>query len=120
MVNTDACGKGSRIYGRTSNHVIELSCVLSNGELLKSIPLDDSALSEYKNKPGLAGKVFKIVDEIVSRKADLIDRIFPKMNRFMTGYNLAKVYGNTDNRFNLNYLLCGSEGTLAEIGRAHV
>ena len=45
MVNTDACGKGSRIYGRTSNHVIELSCVLSNGELLKSIPLDDSALS---------------------------------------------------------------------------
>ena len=118
MVNTDACGKGSRIYGRTSNHVIELSCVLSNGELLKSIPLDDSALSEYKNKPGLAGKVFKIVDEIVSRKADLIDRIFPKMNRFMTGYNLAKVYGNTENRFNLNYLLCGSEGTLAVVCEA--
>ena len=118
MVNTDACGKGSRIYGRTSNHVIELSCVLSNGEVLKSIPLDDSALSEYKNKPGLTGKVFKVVDEIVSKKADLIDSIFPKMNRFMTGYNLAKVYGNTENRFNLNYLLCGSEGTLAVVSEA--
>ena len=58
------------------------------------------------------------MDEIVSRKADLIDRIFPKMNRFMTGYNLAKVYGNTENRFNLNYLLCGSEGTLAVVCEA--
>ena len=58
------------------------------------------------------------MDEIVSRKADLIDKIFPKLNRFMTGYNLAKVYGNTENRFNLNYLLCGSEGTLAVVCEA--
>ena len=118
MVNTDACGKGSRIHGRTSNHVMQLSCVLSNGELLKSIPLDELALSEYKNKPGLTGKIFKVVEEIVSRKAKLIDKVFPKMNRFMTGYNLAKVYGNTENRFNLNYLLCGSEGTLAVVCEA--
>tara|TARA_B100000579_G_scaffold413989_1_gene407162 strand:+ start:514 stop:3603 length:3090 start_codon:yes stop_codon:yes gene_type:complete len=118
MVNTDACGKGSRIYGRTSNHVMELSCILSNGELLKSIPLDELALNEYKKKNGITGKIYKVVDEIVSRKADLIDRIFPKMNRFMTGYNLAKVYGNTENLFNLNYLLCGSEGTLAVLCEA--
>ena len=118
MVNTDACGKGSRIHGRTSNHVMELSCVLSNGELLKSIPLDEFALSEFTNKPGLTGKIFKVVEEIVSRKAELIDKVFPKMNRFMTGYNLAKVYGNTENQFNLNYLLCGSEGTLAVVCEA--
>ena len=118
MVNTDACGKGSRVYGRTSNHVMELSCVLSNGEFLKSIPLDEYELIEFKNKPGLTGKVFKIVDEIVSKKADLIDRIFPRMNRFMTGYNLAKVFDNPENRFNLNYLLCGSEGTLAVVCEA--
>ncbi len=33
------------------------------------------------------------------------------MSRFMTGYNLARVYSN-DQRpvFNLNYLLAGSEG----------
>src|SRR5690606_13719513 len=32
MIATDACGKGSRIYGKTSNHVLELSVVLANGE----------------------------------------------------------------------------------------
>ena len=36
----------------------------------------------------------------------------------MTGYNLAKVYGNSGNFFNLNYLLSGSEGTLAVVSRA--
>jgi len=24
MVNTDACGKGSRVYGKTSQHILEL------------------------------------------------------------------------------------------------
>ena len=40
MINTDACGKGSRVYGRTSDHVLELQCVLSDVNLLNSIPLD--------------------------------------------------------------------------------
>ena len=32
MINTDACGKGSRIYGRTSNHILELNCVFQMGK----------------------------------------------------------------------------------------
>ena len=118
MVNTDACGKGSRIYGRTSDHVLELTCVLSNGEVLESVPLEPEALSEYKKKPGISANIFKIVDKVVSEKTDLIQEVFPKMSRFMTGYNLAKVYGNSENNFNLNYLLSGSEGTLAVVSKA--
>ena len=118
MVNTDACGKGSRIYGRTSDHVLELTCVLSNGEVLESVPLEPEALSEYKKKTGISANIFKIVDKVVSEKTDLIQEVFPKMSRFMTGYNLAKVYGNSENNFNLNYLLSGSEGTLAVVSKA--
>ena len=94
MVNTDACGKGSRVYGRTSDHVLALSCVLSNGEVLESVPLDAEQLSEYKRKSGIAGEIIKVVDQVVSDKAVLIEDVFPKMSRFMTGYNLAKVYDN--------------------------
>ena len=113
MVNTDACGKGSRIYGRTSDHILALSCILSNGEELQSVPLDKAMLSQYKKKGGITGKVFEVVDRVVKEKANLIEEVFPKMSRFMTGYNLAKVYGNSEKKFNLNYLLSGSEGTLA-------
>jgi len=118
MVNTDACGKGSRIYGRTSDHVLDLTCVLSNGEVLESVPLEPEALSEYKKKSGISANIFKIVDQVVSEKTNLIQEVFPKMSRFMTGYNLAKVYGNSENFFNLNYLLSGSEGTLAVVSKA--
>ena len=118
MVNTDACGKGSRIYGRTSDHVLELTCVLSNGEVLESVPLEPEALGEYKKKSGISANIFKIVDQVVSEKTNLIQEVFPKMSRFMTGYNLAKVYGNSKNLFNLNYLLSGSEGTLAVVSKA--
>ena len=86
MVNTDACGKGSRIYGRTSDHIIELTCILSSGEVLQSIPLDSETLAEYKQKSGISGNVFKVVDQVVSDKAELIKEVFPKMSRFMTGY----------------------------------
>ena len=118
MINTDACGKGSRIYGRTSDHILELSCVLSNGDSLHSKPLDSKNLNKYKNKIGVTGKIFKIVEKVVSENKKLIDEIFPKMSRFMTGYNLSKVYGNLEKKFNLNYLLSGSEGTLAVVAEA--
>ncbi|MEC7217627.1 MAG: FAD-binding and (Fe-S)-binding domain-containing protein, partial [SAR324 cluster bacterium] len=119
MINTDACGKGSRVYGRTSDHLLELSCLLSNGEELHSVPLHPKELTEWKEASGRTGDVYRVVDEIVCRQAELIEEVFPKMSRFMTGYNLARVYSN-DQRpvFNLNYLLAGSEGTLAVVHEA--
>lgn len=119
MINTDACGKGSRVYGRTSDHVLELSCVLSNGEELQSIPLQSEQLALWKKQPGRSGEIYRVVDEIVTRQAELIEETFPKMSRFMTGYNLAKVYPEPSRTtFNLNYLLSGSEGTLAIVHEA--
>ena len=44
MINTDASGKGSRIYGKTSEHVLELKVVLADGSLLHTRPLADDAL----------------------------------------------------------------------------
>jgi Fe-S oxidoreductase/FAD/FMN-containing dehydrogenase len=121
MIGTDACGQGSRVYGRTSDHVLELSCVLSNGDELNSVPLNADALAERKNEQGLRGEIYRVVDDIVTHKAALINEVFPKMSRFMTGYNLGKVYAEpTQETFNLNYLLSGSEGTLAILHEARL
>jgi FAD/FMN-containing dehydrogenase len=119
MINTDACGKGSRVYGRTSDHILELSCLLSNGEELHSVPLNPKELADWKAASGRTGQVYRVVDEIVCQQAELIREIFPKMSRFMTGYNLARVYSNDQRSvFNLNYLLAGSEGTLVLVHEA--
>ena len=112
MFNTDACGKGSCCYGRTSQHVLEATCVLSDGTLLHSVPIDLSKLKTYQQLPGLVGDIYRQVDGVVTEHADEIEQRFPKLSRFLTGYNLAKIYDATRTTFNLNYLLAGSEGTL--------
>ncbi|MBE9019446.1 FAD-binding oxidoreductase, partial [Chroococcidiopsidales cyanobacterium LEGE 13417] len=118
MINTDACGQGSRIYGRTSNHILELSWVLPDGTVGRSHSVNLTTLTHLKQQQNRIGKIYSQVDEIVTTKQDLIQKSFPKMPRFMTGYNLAKVYSPQDKTFNLNWLLAGSEGTLAVITEA--
>ncbi|NEO99186.1 MAG: FAD-binding oxidoreductase [Symploca sp. SIO2E9] len=118
MINTDACGQGSRIYGRTSNHILELIWVLSDGTVGNSHDVSASILTELKQDSGRLGEIYRQVEEIVSSKGELIEQTFPKMPRFMTGYNLAKVYSQGEDNFNLNWILAGSEGTLAVISEA--
>ena len=112
MCSTDACGKGSRIYGRTSEHIIDLELVLSDGSRWRSTDLDSQEFFKVSQRPDLVGRIHKSVGEVVtSHKQEIEDR-FPKMSRFLTGYNLAKVFDDKGG-FTLNYLISGSEGTLA-------
>lgn len=113
MFNTDACGLGSAKYGRTSEHVLSVKAVLIGGEVLQTKPLDFESLAQLKLKENQLGNIVQQVDELVTHKADLIDKQFPKMRRFMTGYNLPHIRQN--NQFDLTKLLSGSEGTLAYI-----
>jgi FAD/FMN-containing dehydrogenase/Fe-S oxidoreductase len=112
MVSTDASGKGSRIYGKTSNHILALDLVLTDGSAWHSVPLDAVALQDIKSGDGVINRIYQGIDDIVTAKKALIEQRFPKLTRFLTGYNLAHVYGR-DGRFNLNAIISGSEGTLA-------
>ncbi|MBI2379258.1 MAG: FAD-binding oxidoreductase [Gammaproteobacteria bacterium] len=114
MANTDACGKGSRIYGKTSDHVLALRSVLIDGTAWESSEMDGDALSPIRDREDRIGLVHRVVDDICRGKKALIQDTFPKLSRFLTGYNLAHAVG-ADGKFNLNYILCGSEGTLAMV-----
>ncbi len=118
MINTDACGKGSRIYGRTSDHILELTWVLSNGTTTSSSSVNAQDLAQLKAQSDRIGQIYQQVDEIVTTKQSLIEQQFPKMPRFLTGYNLAKVYDPERKFFDLNRILAGSEGTLAVVTQA--
>ena len=118
MINTDACGKGSRIYGRTSDHILELTWVLPDGTTASSYPISGKDLRKLKAQGGHLGQIYRQVDEIVITKQSLIEQQFPKMPRFLTGYNLGKVYDPERQFFDLNRILAGSEGTLAVVTEA--
>ncbi|WP_298626123.1 FAD-binding and (Fe-S)-binding domain-containing protein [uncultured Legionella sp.] len=113
MVNTDASGKGSRLYGKTSQHVLALTAVYPDGYVHTSEEIDVSRLDEMKNLPGRVGQLYRQVDNTVQEHHSTIVTQFPKLHRFMTGYNLTRIYSRDGRRFNLNAVLTGSEGTLA-------
>ena len=118
MINTDACGKGSRIYGRTSDHILELTWVLTDATVANSQSVNKEQLAQLKSESNRLGQIYQQVDKIVTNKRELIEQQFPKMPRFLTGYNLAKVYDLEREFFDLNRILAGSEGTLAVITEA--
>ncbi len=113
MASTDACGQGSRIYGRTSNHILAMQIILADGEQVSCQPMAPQALAEVIGQGGRKGELYQKLDQLVQAKADLIEQVFPKLNRFMTGYNLAHV--KNQDAFDLSALICGSEGTLAMV-----
>lgn len=110
MVATDASGKGSRVYGKTSDYIEQMDVVLSDGS---DFTVTIKEQSEIKNldKNDLAKRAQIKVFEVIRKNEEKISQIFPKMNRGLTGYNLEHVF--KESKFRLSYLLAGSEGTLA-------
>ncbi|CAK9887405.1 D-2-hydroxyglutarate dehydrogenase YdiJ [Pseudomonas fluorescens] len=117
MINTDASGQGSCTYGKTRDHVLELHSVLLGGERLHSLPIDDQALEQACAQPGRSGEVYRTARQIQETQAELIETIFPKLNRCLTGYDLAHLR-DEQGRFNLNSVLCGAEGSLGYLVEA--
>lgn len=120
MINTDASGQGSLVYGKTSDHVLGLRAVLLGGDILdtQAMPV---ALAETLGKASTAiGRIYKTVLERCRDNRQLIVDNFPKLNRFLTGYDLRHVFNDEMTEFDLTRVLTGSEGTLAFITEARL
>jgi FAD/FMN-containing dehydrogenase/Fe-S oxidoreductase len=117
MINTDASGQGSCTYGKTRDHVLELHSVLLGGERLHSYPLSDAQLELKCAQRDRVGEVHRVARHIQQTQAELIESVFPSLNRCLTGYDLAHLRDERG-RFNLNSVLCGAEGSLGYIVEA--
>ncbi len=119
MINTDASGQGSCTYGKTRDHVLELSTVLLGGSYVNSHALAAEQLASEQARIDRAGDVYRCAQQIADTQAQLIKDVFPPLNRCLTGYDLAHLR-EEDGRFNLNSVLCGSEGSLGFIVEARL
>src|SRR6185312_13247619 len=101
MINTDACGNGSKTLGRTSDHVVDLTWVLPDGDVIHTQELPETKKMLVEN-----------ISALLVEHRDLIKEKFFAAPRTLSGYNLAKTY---QDKLKLHYLLCGSEGTLGVV-----
>lgn len=117
MINTDASGQGSCLYGKTRDHVLELTTVFLDGSEWSSKPLTEEEFRAVSQRQDRVGELHRVVNDIHKEHKDAIEAKFPKLNRCLTGYDLAHIRTEND-EFDLNSVLCGSEGTLGFIAEA--
>ncbi|WP_100657480.1 FAD-binding and (Fe-S)-binding domain-containing protein [Alteromonas flava] len=117
MINTDASGQGSLVYGKTSDHVLGLTAVLANGEVLKTAPQSISDTQTFA-LTDTVGRIYQQVIDSCVGKRDAIMAKFPRLNRFLTGYDLEHAVDTDLAHVDVTRLLTGSEGSLAFIAEA--
>ncbi|NMH61149.1 D-2-hydroxyglutarate dehydrogenase YdiJ [Alteromonas ponticola] len=118
MINTDASGQGSLVYGKTSDHVLGLKTVLANGEMLETTPL---SVEEAKSKATQSDSYGQILTQVLATCVDKRDEIlakFPRMNRFLTGYDLEHAYDADNQIIDVSRIIAGSEGSLGMVAEA--
>ncbi len=120
MINTDASGQGSLVYGKTSDHVLGLRAVLLGGEILDTRALPVAEAERLAAEEGRIAAIYRQVLERCRRQRRLIMEKFPPLNRFLTGYDLRHVFSDDLETFDLTRILTGSEGTLAFITEARL
>jgi len=110
MIGNDSAGKGSCVYGKTSDCIVELETVLRGGEIWKSTSIDNKTLTSLEQTNGCVGEIHRAVRHACDAARPYLADHWPKLPRFVTGYNLPMAWDGT--AFNLNRILCGAEGTL--------
>ena len=115
MVNTDASGQGSLVYGKTSDHVLGTCAVLLSGEVIHTRPLTTEQALRCSQGATQEATIYREVLSSCQDNYALIEEKFPKLNRFLTGYDLRHVFSQEEQRFDLTRILCGAEGSLAFI-----
>ena len=107
MIGNDSAGKGSLVYGKMSDCVVELETVLPGGEVWRSKVLQKNGLDAIG---GVVGVLHEQVRLACETARPYFKEHWPNLKRFVSGYNLKMAWDGTT--FDLNRILCGSEGTL--------
>ncbi|MDP5031747.1 MAG: FAD-binding oxidoreductase [Paraglaciecola sp.] len=118
MVNTDASGQGSLVYGKTSDHVLGLTSVLVDGTVLRSQPMSMDEAQTLAQEPTVVGNIVKQLIETCVGKREQILAKFPRMNRFLTGYDLEHALNDELSQLDISRVITGSEGSLAFVAEA--
>jgi FAD/FMN-containing dehydrogenase/Fe-S oxidoreductase len=111
MMANNSAGARSVIYGKTIDHVLEQTVLLSDGSVATFRDVDRAEVPKGNT---LEARLYATVLGLASRHAGEIERRYPKILRRVGGYNLDE-FTDASKPVNLSKIMVGSEGTLGVI-----
>jgi FAD/FMN-containing dehydrogenase/Fe-S oxidoreductase len=114
-LGNNSCGAHSIVWGKTSDNVIALKAVLSNGDMADLGSLDGEGLQSKFAQKNLEGAIYRQLNELMTDVHEEVEARYPKILRRVSGYNLDNL---GINGFDMARFVVGSEGTLVAITEA--
>jgi FAD/FMN-containing dehydrogenase/Fe-S oxidoreductase len=108
MMANNSSGARSVLYGKTIEHVLEQTVLLSDGSIAQ---FREIARDQTPSGDSLEAACYRTVLGLAAEHAAEIDRRFPKVMRRVGGYNLND-FTDATRPVNLARMMVGSEGTL--------
>jgi FAD/FMN-containing dehydrogenase/Fe-S oxidoreductase len=118
MIGNNSSGARSIVYGRTGEHVLEMSVVLPDGQTIAARALSDAELARALASETREGDIYRTLHGVITTHRHEILARYPKILRRVGGYGLDEFVNGRP--FNLSRILVGSEGTLATTLEAKV
>lgn len=116
MVGNNSSGAHSLTYGKTLDHVLELTCLLADGTEVVLKDLSPEMVEQRSRQETIEGRAYREVFRLAQQHKPEILARYPKIMRRVSGYNLDEFI--KPQPFNLARMITGSEGTLATIVEA--
>ncbi|HEY3053059.1 MAG TPA: FAD-binding oxidoreductase, partial [Thermoanaerobaculia bacterium] len=118
MIGNNSCGVHSVMSGRTSENIEELEVVTYDGVRLRVGGTSEEELRRIIFEGGRRGEIYRRLDALRTKYAELIRTRFPQIPRRVSGYNLPELL--PENGFDVARALVGSESTCVLVLEATV
>ncbi|HEY7322988.1 MAG TPA: FAD-linked oxidase C-terminal domain-containing protein [Candidatus Binatia bacterium] len=116
MIGNNSAGAHSLTYGKTLDHVLELTVLLSDGSEVVMRDLTGDSMETLSRANSLEGGIYREIARLAREHRGAILARYPKIMRRVSGYNLDEFI--KPQPFNLSKILVGSEGTLGIVVEA--
>jgi FAD/FMN-containing dehydrogenase/Fe-S oxidoreductase len=113
MIGNNSCGVHSVLAGRTVENVEELEILTYDGLVMRVGATPPDELQAIIRAGGRRGEIYRRLLHLINRTADQVRRMYPKIPRRVSGYNLDELL--PENGFNVARALVGTEGTCVTI-----
>lgn len=120
IINNNAGGEKSLLYGKTEKYIKRVKVVLSDGNVYEIKPLTETELQVKMKLKNKEGEIYTKMYRLICDNYDEIIKAKPKVSKNSAGYNLWDIWDKEKGIFDLTKLWVGAQGTLGLLLEADI